>query len=142
MILSTFVLNDIFKNFFSFFQNFDLQSCWKGKSAKNGLKWPTILLCFISQEPHIIWLSFMVIRLCEMISPGVFSVFQNFDFLGRQGGGERAKNCPNRQNILSVKPYISGTIYDLHLWYTCMYKRIIAPGILFSSFQNSDFRGH
>ena len=38
---------------------------------------------FMSQEPYIIWLSFMV-HMCKMIiSPGFFfSFFQNFDFLG------------------------------------------------------------
>ena len=60
-----------------------------------------------------------------------FSIFQNFDFLGGQRG-ERAKNGPRWQKILSVAPYISGVIYhDLHLWYTCMYKRMLSLGIFF-----------
>ena len=48
--------------------------------------------CCISQEPYIIWLPFMV-HMCKMISPGVFSFFQNFDFLGCK----RAKNDLNYQ---------------------------------------------
>ena len=31
-------------------------------------------------------------------------------------------------------------IYDLHLWYTCMYKRIISPGIFFIFFKILIFR--
>ena len=31
---------------------------------------------------------------------------------------------------------------DLHLWYTCMYKRIISPGIFFICFQHFDFWDH
>ena len=32
--------------------------------------------------------------------------------------------------------------YDLHLWYTCMHKRIISPTILFIFFFNFDFQDH
>ena len=48
-----------------------------------------------------------------VISPGIFSIFQNFDFLGclgwGGGGGERAKN----DKKFCVAPYISGTIYHM-----------------------------
>ena len=51
----------------------------------------------MSQEPYIIWLSFMV-QMCKMImSPG----------------GEGAKNGPKCQKFLSVAPYVSGTIYHI-----------------------------
>ena len=56
----------------------------------------------------------MVICMCKMISPGVFSVFQNFDFLGRQGG-VKGQKIAQKDKTLSVKPYISGTIHDLHV---------------------------
>ena len=91
----------------------------------------------ISQEPYIIWLPFMV-QMCKMIIyPGV--VFHCF--LGCQGV-EKPKNGPKSWKFLSVTPYISGTIYDLHLWYTCMYKRIISPGIFLHFFQNFDIWDH
>ena len=69
--------------------------------------------CSISQEPHIIWLSFMV-HICKMIiSLGVFLVgFQNFDFLGCQEGW-KGKKMPKMTNFLSVTSYISGTIYHM-----------------------------
>ena len=45
--------------------------------------------------------------------------------------GLKGQYGPKFQKFLSVAPYISGTIisYDLHLWYTCMYKRIMSSGI-------------
>ena len=44
------------------------------------------LLCFISQESYILWLSFMV-HLCEiMIFPGIFFSFSKFWFSGLLGG--------------------------------------------------------
>ena len=60
---------------------FQVVSGVKGqKMAQNDKKF--CLSHFILQEPYIIWLSFMV-HLCKMmISPGLLSFFQNFDFLG------------------------------------------------------------
>ena len=40
-------------------------------------------------------------------------------------------------HLIFQEPYI---IYDLHLWYTCMYKRITSPVIFFIYFQNLVFR--
>ena len=83
---------------------------------------------FISQEPYIIWLSCMV-QMCKMIiSPGAFF---NFRILVPScQGTERAKNDAKWWQCLSVKPYISGTIsYDVDLWHTCIYKRIISLDI-------------
>ena len=47
-------------------------------------------LCSISQEPYIIWLSFMVYMCKMIIFAGIFSVFSNFDFLSCEEG-KRAK---------------------------------------------------
>ena len=107
------------------------------KRAKNGPKWQRIFpSCSISQEPHIIWLSFMV-HMCKMIiSLVVFFNFLKFP-IAELSRGWRGKNDSKWQNVLSGAPYISGTIsYDLHLWYTCMYKRITSSGIpfIFSKF--------
>ena len=69
--------------FFSFLQNFDfLGHEWVKvqKMVQNDKKF--CLLCSISEEPYITWLSFMV-HMCQMImSPGIFSCLQSFDFLG------------------------------------------------------------
>ena len=45
-----------------------------------------------------------------------FSVFQNFDFSGHEGG-ERAKNGPKWQKTLPVVPHISGTMYHMIFTY-------------------------
>ena len=80
---------------------------------------------FISQEPYIIWLSFMV-HLHKMISPGLFSFYQNFEFLGCSGG-KRAKNGPKWQKIMSVALHIWGTVHHMTVIYVC--KMMISLGI-------------
>ena len=89
---------------------------------------------FISQEPYIIWLSFMV-HLHKMISPGLFSFYQNFEFLGCSGG-KRAKNGPKWQKIMSVALHIWGTVHHMTVIYVC--KMMISLGVfsyLFIFFQ-------
>ena len=61
------------------------------------------LSCFISQEPYIIWLSFMVHWCKMMISPGIFS-FLIF-LLGK-------KIAQNDKKLFFV-PYILGNIYHI-----------------------------
>ena len=52
------------------------------------------------------------------ISTCFFSIFQYFNFPSCWGGGMKGqKNSPKWQNILSVAPYISGTIYDMNFSY-------------------------
>ena len=84
----------------------------------------------ISQETYIIWLLF-VVEMCKVIiSLGVFFnvkilIFQIVKGLKGQIMGQNEENfC-----LLNQEPCIIW--YDLHLWYTCMYKRIISPGIFF-----------
>ena len=96
----------------------------------------------VSQEPYIIWLSFMV-EMCKMIiSPGVFFsakilIFQVVKRLKGQIMDQNDKNfC--LLHLIFQEPYIIW--YDLYLCYTCMYKRIISPGIFCIFFsQNFDF---
>ena len=65
---------------------FKIMICWvirwvKGQKMNQNDKkfYPS---CSISQEPYIIWLSFMV-HVCKMIiSPCAFFIFLNFDFSG------------------------------------------------------------
>ena len=74
---------------FSFFQNFDFPGCWKGKKGKKiSPKWQKILfVTLVSQEPYIMWLSFMV-HMCKMlISWDVFFIFEKFFWVARRWGG-------------------------------------------------------
>ena len=94
---------------------------------------------FISQEPYIIWLSFMV-QMCKMIiSPGAFSVLEFWS--SKWSGGWKGKKWPKMKNIsvshaLHFRNHIS---YDVHLWHTCMCKSIISLDIFFIFVQNFDF---
>ena len=102
------------------------------------------LLYLISQEPYIIWLSYIA-DLCKMmISPVVFFIFSKFWFFGLLGrGNKRAKNCPKWERILSVMLNISGIIhhvifiYGSSLLYSCVKWQYLQK--LFSFFQNFDF---
>ena len=111
MFLKLFMLC-FFSYFFHFCEHFDFLGPYgvKGqKMVQNDKK-----LCLsrsISQEPYIIWLSFMV-QMCKMISPGVFFnvkilIFQFVKGLKGQKSG------PKCRKLLSVAPYISGTIYHM-----------------------------
>ena len=69
--------------FFNFFKIliFRVVSLVKGQKMTQNVK-KFCLSCFISHEPYIIWLSYMV-HMCKMIiSPNIFSFFQNVDFPG------------------------------------------------------------
>ena len=71
------------------------------------------LVHFISREPYIIWLSFIVHLSKMTISPGfLFPFFLNFDSLGCWRGGEckRAKNGPKWEKFLSVMLHVSGIL--------------------------------
>ena len=76
----------IFPAVFSFYQIliFGVVSGVKTqKMAQNDKKF--CMSHFISQEPYIIWLSFMV-HLCKMmISPGSFFIFSKFGIFGFGG---------------------------------------------------------
>ena len=62
-----------------FFQNFDFSV--KGhKMVQNEKRF--CLFNTISQEPYIIWLSFVVGKCKMIISPGVFFIFSKFWFFG------------------------------------------------------------
>ena len=79
------------------------------KTFQNNKK--LCLLCSISQEPYVIWLSFIV-QMCKMIiSPSLFFNFKVLLFQVFWGlkGHKMAQNDKN----LSVALYISGTIYHM-----------------------------
>ena len=74
---------------FLFYQNFDFLGFWGGgKRAKNAPKWQKDLVShFVSQELYLIWLWFFG-HICKiMISPAIFSFFQNSVFFTVRGGG-------------------------------------------------------
>ena len=70
----------------------------------------------ISQEPYIIWLSFMV-HICKMISPSVAFIFSKFWFLGSSGGWKGKKQAKMTNNVCLVL-YLNHKSYDCHLWCT------------------------
>ena len=129
-----------------FFQFFKILILWvvRGvkvhKTVQNDKKFcPSHL---ISQEPYIIQLS-LTVRMCKMIiSPGV--IYHFFKILIFQVfREEKAKNGQKWQKFVCCTLYFRNHIsYDLHSWYTCMYKRIIFPAILFIFFQNFHFWDH
>ena len=98
--------DDISRVFFHFFF----------KMTKNSM------LCSISQELYIIWLSFVVHKCKMMISQGFFHFFKIlvFQFVS----GVKGQKWPKMARILSIVLHISGTIhhkifiYDTHVkWY-------------------------
>ena len=58
--------------------------------------------------------------------------------------GWKSKKWPKlTKNFICRTLYFRNHIsYDLHVCYTCMYRRIISPGIFSFFFQNFDFRDH
>ena len=77
-------LQAFFFNFFKILIFWIVRGVKGKKMVQNDKK--ICLLHSISQEPYIIWLSFMV-HMCKMIiSPGVFFSFSKFWFFGLLGG--------------------------------------------------------
>ena len=81
-----------------------------------------------SQEPYIIWLSFMI-HMCKIIiSPGVFFHFFKIFIFRVVRGVKRVKNSPKWQKVLSImlhsqEPCIIWLSFMVH-----MCNRIISPG--------------
>ena len=76
-----------------------------------------------------------MVQMCKMIiSSGVF--FNVKILIFQVVKGLKCKECPKMLKISVCHTLClrNHTSYDLHLWYTCMYKRIISPGILFIFF--------
>ena len=127
--------DDISKCFFQFFKILIFRVVIRVKGQKNSPKCQKMLSVSISQEPYIIWLSFMV-HMCKMIiSPEFFFFFSKFWFLGYRG----VKGQKTVQNVkkfcllhsISQEPYVIWLSYMVHI---C--KMIISSGvfIVFSKF--------
>ena len=101
------------------------------------------LLCSISQEPYIMWLLFMV-QMCKMIiSPGIFFNIKILIFYIVKGLKEQKMAQMAKISVHCTLYFRNHISYGLHLWYTCMYKRIISPVIFFIFFfKDFDFLDH
>ena len=107
--------------------------------AQNDKKF--CLLHFISQEPYIMWLSFMLLHLwyscVKWHIQEFFSFFQSFDFWDCYGG-KRTKNSPKWQNSVCCAWYLkNNTSYNCYLWYTCV-KWYLQVFFCFSKFDFGD----
>ena len=115
--------------FFHFFKIliFGLLGEYKGKKWSRMTK--NCLLDSISQEPYIIWLLFMV-QMCKMIiSPGTFFNVKILIFYIVKGLKEQKMAQMAKISVHCTLYFRNHISYGLHLWYTCMYKRIISPVI-------------
>ena len=72
-----------------------------GKLVKNGPEWQKILsvTLYISREPYITWLPFMVYMCKIIICPGIFSFLKNVWFSGSLRG-KRAKKWGKSGHIV------------------------------------------
>ena len=125
---------------FFIFSKFWFSGLLGGKRAKNSLKWQKICLsCSISQEPFLIWLSFVVQKCKVIISLGVF--FFNYYFkilIFGLLGGSKGKNGPKWQIVLCTVYLRNHASYDS--WFMVhLCKRIISQGVfyIFSKFSGS-----
>ena len=94
------------------------------------------LSCSVSQEPYIIWLSFMV-HLCKMIiSPVVFFIFSKYWFLGLLRGKKGKERSEMTKNFVRCTPYLRNhTSYGCHLWYTYVkWQYVLVFFFIFSKF--------
>ena len=80
--------------------------------------------CYISQEPYIIWLLFMVDMYRMMIFPGIFFFnFSKFWFSGLLVGWKGKKWPGMTKNSIRCAPYFRNhTSYDCHFW-VCLWAK-------------------
>ena len=86
--------------FYHFFEIFIFQVVWvvkRQKIVQNDKK--LCLLCSVSQETYIMWLSFVVCK-CKMVSSGIFLIFSKFWFFRLLGGLNGKKMTQNDKNCL------------------------------------------
>ena len=123
VIYGTLVWNDNTSRQFSYF--WKILIFW----VVRGVKWQKMfqndkkfhLLYSISQEPYMIWLSFMV-YVCKMIiSPGMFFIFAKFWFFDLLSV-KKGKNGPKWQNYVCCPLHLRNhtSYYDCDLWCTCV----------------------
>ena len=103
----------------------------KGQKTVQNVK-KFCLLHSISQEPYVIWLSYMVHIRKMIISSGVFIVFSKFWFSGSIRGVKGQKMVQNDKKLcllcsISLEPYIIWLSFMVQ-----MCKMIISPGVFFN----------
>ena len=101
---------------FFIFSKFWFTESIEGKMAKTTIQNDKkfCLLRSISQEPCIVWLSFMVLMFKMTISPDVFSVLHNFDLFGLSGGWNGQKSPEMTKNSVCCVLYFRKHISYLH----------------------------
>ena len=127
--------------FFSFFSKFWLSGLLGQKIAQNDKK--LCLLCLISQEPYVMWSSFVVHKCKMIISPVVFFYFFKiliFWVLRRVKGQKWRKMTKNV--VLCILYLRNHTSYDLdlcYMWCACV-KGLYLQGF-FTFFPNFKYWG-
>ena len=108
--------------FFSFFQNFNFLVVSEVKVQKMVQNDKNVCQSrSISQEPYIIWLSFMLHMSKMIISPGFFFIFSKFWFSGLLVGWKGKKWPKMRKYSVCLTLYIRNhTSYDCDFLYTCV----------------------
>ena len=110
---------DVFFTFSKFWFFWLLGGLKKQKTVQNDKKF--LPPCFMSQEPYIIWLSFMVYMCKIMIYQGVFLSFSKFWFPGFSGAWKGNKWPRMTKNSACLTPYLRNrTSYDCNFWNTCV----------------------
>ena len=72
-----------------------------------------------------------MVQMYKMIRfPGVFFNVKMLVFQVVKGV-KGQKMAQNDESFCLSQIIYQESLYDLHLWYTCMYRRIISPGIFF-----------
>ena len=128
---------DVSGLFFPFFQNFDFPGCFGVKKIVENDK-KICILCSMSQEPYIIWSSFVVHKCKMIISPQCFFFFFHFFKNVNFWVVRRVKCKKMAQNdkkfcfpcLVLQEPYIIWSSFMLR-----MCKRIISPGVFLHFFQ-------
>ena len=127
-----------------FFQFFKILIFWVVRGVKGQKMFQNdktfCPLRWTSQEPYLMYLSFMVHVYEIVISPGIFFIFSKFWYFGLFGWWKGKKQSKITKNCVCQAPYFRNhTSYDCYLWYTCV--KWYCLQVVFSFFQNFDFLG-
>ena len=126
----------IFWKFWFFFFFLVVRGLKVQKIVQNDKKF--YLLCLISQEPYIIWFSFMA-HMCKIIiSPGfLWRVFQIFIF--GVSSGVKGQNIAQNDKKLCLSYPISQKRYIMWLWFLVHICKLMTSPDVFFSFWKIDF---